>query len=304
MEGLVCVNDFEKEAMRKLGRSAREYYSSGADDEITVKENVNSYSRILIRPRMLRNVSTRDLSTTVMGKKVAVPLGISPTALQKLAHEDGECGTARAAETIGGIMIVAFFTTSSYEEVALAAPNARKWFQFFVHKDRSITEGVIRRAEMAGFEAMVLTLDCQYVGKRRASARNPIEFPQHLNLPNDTGDANGELNMSKLHDSMDYGVTWEAIPWLKRISKLPLVLKGVQTVEDAEVAVELGVDGLIVSNHGGRQIDTTPATIDILPSIVRAVGHRTEVYIDGGIRRGTDVFKAIALGAKMVEFIE
>ncbi|CAL8069731.1 unnamed protein product [Orchesella dallaii] len=301
MESLVCVDDFEKEGVNRLGRSAREFLTSGADDALTVKDNVDAYSRILIRPRMLRDVSKRDLSTTILGKKVKIPLGVSPTGLQRITHPDGECGSAKAAEKVGGIMVLSIFATSSYEEVAAAAPNVRRWCQFYMHKDRSITKGIIDRAEKAGFEAMVFTVDCQYVGNRRVSARNPLQFPRHLQFPNATPDAaKEELSIFRLHDIMDHGVTWEAVSWLKSASKMPLILKGIQTADDAIRAVELGVDAIIVSNHGGRQIDTCPATIDILPSIVRAVGERAEVYVDGGIRRGTDIFKALALGAKMV----
>ncbi|ODM94461.1 Hydroxyacid oxidase 1 [Orchesella cincta] len=284
MEGLLCVDDFEKEALSKLEKSVCDYYRSGADDELTVKDNRDSFSRILIRPRILRDVSNRDLSTTILGKKVSVPLGISPTAMQRLAHPDGECGSAKATEIVGGILILSFFSTSSYEEVAAASPNVRKWFQFYMHKDRSINEAVFKRAEKAGFEALVLTVDAQYVGKRRASEKNPIQFPSHLRLPNAVPDEE-KLDVSKVHDSIDHSVTWEGF----KLQRMPYVQ-----------AAELGVDAIIVSNHGGRQIDTAPATIDILPSIVRAVDNRLEVYLDSGIRRGTDIFKALALGAKMV----
>ncbi|CAL8099213.1 unnamed protein product [Orchesella dallaii] len=299
MEGLVCVDDFEKEALRKLGNVTRAYYRSGADDEFTLKDNGAAFSRILLRPFMLRDVSNRDLSTTVLGKKVAVPIGISPTAMQRLAHPDGECGSAKAIETIGGIMVLSYFATCSCEEVAAAAPNARKWFNFYMHKDRTITQGVFKRAEKAGFEAVVLTVDAPVIGKRRDIERNPFDFPPHIKLPNACPDEE-ELSVSKAHDDIDHGATWEAVSWIKSVSRLPLVLKGIQTAEDAIHAVELGVDGIWISNHGGRQIDTAPATIDILPSIVKAVDNRAEVYLDSGVRRGTDVFKALALGAKMV----
>ncbi|ODM94462.1 Hydroxyacid oxidase 1, partial [Orchesella cincta] len=300
--GLVCVDDFEKEALRKLGNNAREFYTSGADDELTVKDNLDSYSRSDLdsTANAERCFETRFVDN-YFGEKGFSTLGISPSAFQRLAHPDGECGSAKAVEKIGGIFVLSVFATSSYEEVAAAAPNARKWLQFYMHKDRSITQSIIRRAEKAGFEAMVFTVDAQYVGKRRVSFRNPIRFPSHLKLPNATPDAaKDDLDIFRLHDILDHGVTWEAVSWLKSVSKLPLVLKGIQTADDAMRAVELGVDAIIVSNHGGRQIDTVPTTIDILPSILRAVGTRAEVYVDGGIRRGGDIYKALAIGAKMV----
>ncbi|OXA59749.1 Hydroxyacid oxidase 1 [Folsomia candida] len=299
IDRLVCVEDFAQEAKQVLAKNAKDYFTSGADDEITVVQNTEAFSRLLIRPRVLRDVSVRNLSTMILGKSVKVPLGVSPSAFQGLAHSDGECGSAKAVEAIGGIFILSVFATKSYEEIAAAAPNVRRWFQFYMHKDRQVKE---KAAQKAGFEAIVLTLDAQSVGNRRSSRRDPLEFPSHLkSLPNATPDAaQKELKIFELHDIMDHGVTWEAVSWLKSISNLPLVVKGIQTVEDAIIAVSHGVDAIFVSNHGGRQVDTAVPTCDILPEIVRTVKGKCEIYVDGGVRRGTDIFKALALGANMV----
>jgi len=246
-------------------------------------------------------VSNRDLSTTILGKKVKVPLGVSPTGFQALAHPEGECNSAKAVENVGGIFVLSVFATRSYEDIAREAPQARRWMQFYMHKDRTLTEALIRKAEKAGFEAMVVTIDCQYVGNRRCSRRDPLNFPSHLKLPNATSHAKDTVStLFRLHDIMDHGVTWEAIVWLKKVSQLPIILKGIQCPEDARIAADIGINAVWVSNHGGRQLDTTAPTISILPGIVAAVGGRCEVYMDGGIRRGTDVFKALALGANMV----
>jgi len=308
MDKLVCIQDFEKEAFKILDQNTLDYYKSGADDEITLRENKSAFKRWIIRPRMLRDISTRDLSVEVLGKKIAFPVGISPSAMQKLAHEDGELGNTRAAAAMNTIYILSTIATSSIEEVAKANPNGRKWFQLYVYKDRSQSLNLVRRAEAAGFEALVLTVDAPYFGKRRNNVRHKFHLPSHLRLANFEGTSEssvlqakgGGSALSKLDDLMDQSLTWKDVSWLKNNTRLPIIVKGIMTAEDAALALVHGVSGIFVSNHGGRQLDTCLATIDALPEVVNEVKGRCDIYLDGGVSGGSDVFKALALGAKMV----
>lgn len=238
-----------------------------------------------------------------------MPIGVAPTAMQKMAHPDGECANARAVGRAGSIFILSTLSTSSIEEVAAAAPETIKWFQLYIYKDRELTKKLVARAEAAGFKALVLTVDASAWGMRYADARNKFILPPHLKLANFSGNLSSGVSdttnsgsaLAKYVETLfDLNITWDDVKWLKRITKLPVMVKGVLTAEDAKIASDIGVGGIIVSNHGGRQLDTSPASIEALPEISKAVGHRVDVYLDGGIRYGTDVFKALALGAKMV----
>ncbi|KAK0172704.1 hypothetical protein PV328_005989 [Microctonus aethiopoides] len=308
MEQLVCIDDFEKLALKILTPSVRDYYKSGAGDEITLKWNREAFRKYKIRPRVLTDVSKRDISTVILGEKISMPLGIAPTAMQRMAHPDGECANARAAEAVGTIFIQSTISTCSVEEIAKAAPNAIKWFQLYVYYDRDITLDLIKRIEHAGFKAIVLTVDTPIFGVRRADVRNKFVLPSHLKLANFNGNLSTKINNAKAGSGLNEYVTnlfddslsWQDIDWLISITQLPIIVKGILTAEDALLAADKGVKAIIVSNHGARQIDGTPATIDVLPEIVKVVGGRVEIYLDGGIRQGTDVFKALALGAKMV----
>nr|CAD7448934.1 unnamed protein product [Timema bartmani] len=304
----VCVDEYEEYALQHLDKNALDYYKSGAGDEITLGQNKTAFKRLLIRPRCLRDVSQCDASTTVLGHKVAMPVGVSPTAMQRMAHPDGECANAKAAGAVGTIFILSTLSTSSIEEVAAAAPNTIKWFQLYIYKDRDVTRQLVERAERANFKALVLTVDASLFGIRRSDVRNKFTLPPHLTLANFTNEKATDVNKSKKGSGIneyvaslfDSKITWEDVKWLKRITKLPIVLKGILTAEDAVIGADLGVAAILVSNHGARQVDTTPASIEALPEIVRAVEGRVEVYLDGGVRGGTDVFKALALGARMV----
>ncbi|XP_018325124.1 hydroxyacid oxidase 1 [Agrilus planipennis] len=313
MSELVCVSDFEKEAFQNLPKNARDYYRSGAGLEKTLSENRNAFSELRIRPRFMRNVKTRDLSTTVLGTKVSAPIGIAPTAMQRMAHPGGECANAKAAEFHDVVFTLSTISTSSIEEVAKTAPNAVKWFQLYIYNDRKLTLQLTKRAEKAGFKALVLTVDAPYFGIRLADVRNKFTLPSHLRLANFTEELATSVtsttegySASGINDYVnrlfDASLEWHDIEWLKSVTTLPIVLKGILTPEDAIIGADLGVSGIWVSNHGARQVDTTPASIEALPEIVKAVGHRVEIYMDGGVREGTDVFKALALGAKMVFF--
>ncbi|KAH8303077.1 hypothetical protein KR044_012222 [Drosophila immigrans] len=305
---LVSVADFELKANGKLEKNALDYYKSGAGEQVTVSLNHEAYKRLRLRPRFLRDVSHLDVSCEILGEQLQWPLGIAPSAMQKLAHPDGEIGMARAAGKAGSIYILSTLSTTSLEDLAAAAPQTCKWFQLYIYKERSVTEQLVRRAERANFKALVLTIDTAINGDRRADAKNKFCLPSHLSLANFEGElAQGVVSCgggSGLNEYVashyDPSVTWKDIKWLQQLTHLPVILKGVLTAEDAELAREFGCSGIIVSNHGGRQLDTAPATIEALPEIVAAVGNELVVMLDGGIMQGNDIFKALALGAKTV----
>ncbi|CAG0889338.1 unnamed protein product [Cyprideis torosa] len=304
---LVCVDDYEQEASHKLPKMSLDYYSSGADDQWTLRENRLAFKRYTIIPRMLRDVTCIDLSTTVFGRTVSFPIGVAPTAMQKLAHEDGEIGNAKAASRLGTVFILSTISTTSIEDVAQSIPHGVKWFQLYIYKNRDITLELVRRAEEAGFEALVLTVDAPHFGKRRGDIRNNFQLPSHLRMANFQGLSSevkgvGGSGINQYVSSLfDQSLTWKDIWWLKQATTLPLVLKGILSAEDARIAVEeYHVDGIIVSNHGARQLDGVPAPVDVLSDVCKVVGRKCSVFMDGGVRTGTDVFKALALGAQMV----
>jgi 4-hydroxymandelate oxidase len=298
--------EYEPLAKARLEPSAYDYYASGAEDELTVRENHAAYTRIKLRPRMLVGVSHIEMATTVLGVPISMPVMVPPTAFHRLAAPDGEMATARAAGAAGTIMVVSTPSTCSIEEVAEAATGPL-WFQLYVYKDRRVSESLVRRAEAAGYRAIVLTVDLPVLGRREADERNGFGLPSHLRQANFTGPEEvrpTEPGVSALTQAIlaeyDASLTWDALAWLRSITSLPVVVKGVLTAEDARLAVEHGAAAIDVSNHGGRQLDTAIATIEALPEVVEAVAGRCEVYVDGGIRRGTDVLKALALGARAV----
>ncbi|KAK7590190.1 hypothetical protein V9T40_001803 [Parthenolecanium corni] len=301
------VQDFENYAYKTLPRSVLDYYRSGACSQQTLRNNQESFTKLRIRPRCLRDVTLRDTKTKVLGMDFDIPIGVSPSAMQKMAHPDGEIGNARAAGSVGAVYILSTLSTTSLEEVARGAPNTVKWFQLYIYKDRKETEKLVKRAESAGYKALVLTVDANVFGLRYADARNAFQMPSHLKFGN-FGDlkskfldrSNGSGLKAYIDLMFDEGIQWKDVKWLKTITKLPIIVKGVLIAEDALTAIEHGAVGIMVSNHGGRQLDTAPSSIEALPEIVKAVDGRVDVYLDGGVRYGTDVFKALALGAKMV----
>ncbi|XP_046636059.1 hydroxyacid oxidase 1-like [Daphnia pulicaria] len=309
----VCVEDYENHAKKVLPSYALEYYRSGADEEQTLRENRESFKRWRLMPRMLRGVQNRSMNATALGCRVSAPFGIAPTAMQRMAHPDGECATAKAAAAHGIIYILSTIATSSIEEIAEAAPNGTNWFQLYIYKDRQATIDLIRRAEKANFKALVVTVDTAVLGRRLVNERHGFDLPPHLKLGNfDTVDEKSDFHTVKKEEGsrlaayasvmFDSSLTWKDIDWLKSITKLPIVLKGILRPDDAELAVQHGVSAIGVSNHGGRQLDGVQATIDALPAIVKQVNGRCEVFLDGGVTKGTDVLKALALGAKMTFF--
>ena len=288
-----------------------DYYAGGSGDEWTLAENRRAFQRWVLRPRVLRDVSQVDLTTTVLGREVAFPILVAPSAFQRLADPDGELAVARAAKSAGSLMVLSTISTVPLEDVA--ATGVARWFQLYVMRDRSITEGLVRRAHAAGYEVLVLTVDTPYLGSRLRDVRNRLRLPpgvDMVNLPEVSlpespgGPGDGDDPGSELQEFFaaqhDPSLSWDDLPWLRSIAPMPLVLKGILTAEDAQRAVAEGVDGIIVSNHGGRQLDSVPAALDALPEVVEAVQGRAEVLVDGGVRQGTDVLKALALGARAV----
>jgi isopentenyl diphosphate isomerase/L-lactate dehydrogenase-like FMN-dependent dehydrogenase len=290
----INVADYEALAEQRLSPFAWAYYSTGSDDEVTLRENRAAYARIRLRPRMLVNVSDVRCSTTLLGTPVSMPIGVAPTAAHGLAHPEGECATARGAGTAGTLMVAATESSRALGEIAAAATGPL-WLQLYVFHSRDLAESLVRRAEAAGFRAIVLTVDLPVNSHRERVMRCPDLWPNEIVAANLT-------QYSEINPNVDEHVflTWQDIAWLRSITSLPLILKGILTAEDARLAVEHGVDGVVVSNHGGRALDSVPATIEALPEVVEAVAGRCEVYLDGGVRRGTDVLKALALGARAV----
>jgi len=298
----INIAEFEQYAKAYLPKNVLDYYISGADDMSTLRENRAAFERLKLMPRVLRDVSHIDTSTTVLGQSIKTPICIAPSAMQKLAHVEGEIGCSRAAAASGTCYILSTMSTTSLEDVAAANTDtdSLRWFQLYIFKDRDITRQLVQRAEQAGFKALVLTVDTPILGTREADVRNKFALPSHLQVANfikiGGKHAHGvnTIGLAKYtKEIFDTNITWEDVAWLKSITKLPIVVKGVLAPEDAKMAVDVGCAGILVSNHGARQLDTVPATIEVLPDIVKAVNGKAEVYLDGGVRRGTDVFKVI-----------
>lgn len=285
----VNVFDYERLAQANMERSAWDYYASGSDDEVTLRANRTAFERIQLRPRMLVDISSCNLRTTVQGIPVSMPIIIAPTAFHCLAHPDGECATAQGAGSAATLMVASTSSTRSLEDIA-SAGSGPLWFQLYIH-DRPSTEELVRRAVAAGYRALVVTVDSPRWGHKERSIRSGFSLPSHLRKANFQDEDVAKGNVF---------VTWESLDWLCSLTPLPILLKGILTAEDAALAVKHKVDGIIVSNHGGRQLDTVAPTIEVLPEIVEAVDGQCEVYLDGGVRRGTDVLKALALGARTV----
>ena len=286
---LVNIFDYERLAQARMEPTAWDYYASGADDEVTMRGNRAAFEALWLRPRFLRDVAEVQMATSVLGTAVSMPILIGPTALQRLACDEGECATARAAAPLGTVMVASTSATRSIEEIADAATGPL-WFQLYA-SDAATTADHVQRANAAGYRAIVLTVDAPRWGRKEREIRSGFELPAHLRYANfpDVATKRGILPL-----------TWEIIPWLRQHTTLPLLLKGILTAEDAALAVEYGVEGIIVSNHGGRQLDGAIPAIMALPEIAQAVAGKCAVLMDGGIRRGTDILKALALGAQAV----
>jgi 4-hydroxymandelate oxidase len=301
------IYDFEALARSRMDPGAYDYFAGGAGDELTIADNCRAFQRITFRPHVLVNVSVVDPATHLLGRHLSFPVMLAPTALNRLGHPDGEVAAARAAGAAGTAMVLSTTASSSIEEVAAAA-TGDLWFQLYVYRDRAVTHDLVSRAESSGYRALVFTVDLPRMGRRERDLRNRLVLPEGIRFrnletagrPDAAAWPAGSSFIEYVHDLLDPGITWESIAWLKSITKLPVLIKGVLRDDDADRAIEHGADGLIVSNHGGRQLDGAVATIDALPAIAARVGGRVPVLVDGGIRRGTDVLKALALGAAAV----
>lgn len=303
----VSLLDFERRAAERLSAMALDYYQSGAGDEITLRENREAFSRLALHYRVMVDVSRRSAETSVLGERAAMPALVAPTAFHRMAHADGEIGAARAAGRAGTIMVLSTLSTTRVEDVAAAAQGPL-WFQLYVYRDRRATEALVRRVEEAGCRALVLTVDAPLLGRRERDIKNGFSLPEGLRIENLHAEGMGELPAqgggsglgAYFASLIDPALSWRDLAWLRGITELPIVVKGVVRADDARRAVDAGARGVIVSNHGGRQVDTAPAPVTVLPEIAEAVGNDAEVLVDGGIRRGTDVIKALALGARAV----
>ena len=300
MAKLINTFDYEREARTKMPESFFGYYAGGAADEITLRENRTVFDNLKLRPRVLVDVGNRFQETTVLGQATAMPVLIAPMAMAQLAHPGGEVAIAQAAKNAKIIQCTSILSNASLEEVAAA--GAASWFQVYMYKDRHITQRIVERAVAAGYQAIVLTVDVAVSGVRENIMRTGLQLPSGLCLKNfeEFHDTKATSVLSYVKAQFDSSLTWDDLSWLRSITSLPIVVKGILRGDDAKRAVDCGAAAIIVSNHGGRQLDTAVTGIDALPEIVAAVGTEVEVLVDGGFRRGTDIVKALALGARAV----
>ncbi len=299
---LVTIDDYEARARELLSREAYDYYAGGAGDEWTLRENRTAFERFALRPRVLVDVSTIDTSTSALGERISVPILVAPTALHRMAHPEGEVETARGARRFGTVMTLSTLASSTIEDVAAVA--GPRWFQLYVMEDRDHTAEMVKRAQASGYSALVLTVDLPVLGIRDRDERNSFSPPEGVEFANlavkRSGVGEGSDLFTYVLSEHDRSLTWDDLAWIRSLAPLPLVLKGIVTAEDARLAVDAGADGIVISNHGGRQLDGTVPSVEALPEVVDAVGDRAEVLLDGGVRRGVEVLKALALGARAV----
>jgi 4-hydroxymandelate oxidase len=315
-DALINISDYARAARSKLSKDVCDYFEGGALDEITLRENTAGWERLKLYYRVLAGVGKRDLTTTVLGQSISMPIVIAPTAFHKLACAEGEIATAKAAKAVGTLFILSSLSNTAMEAVFADPPSPSsgvtggggpRWFQLYVYKDRAITLDLVQRAEAAGAEAIVLTVDAPGLGTRERDARNSFRLPDGLAVENLAPLGKGQMpNVSGsglaayVRDNFKSDLGFDDLDWLCGSTRLPVVVKGVCRGDDACRVAEHGAKAIVVSNHGGRQLDTAPATCEVLPHVVEAVGDLCEIYVDGGIRRGSDVLKAVALGARAV----
>ena len=298
----ISLYEYESRAKQCLTHNTWEFIEAGAMDEATTRRNRSAFEDLKLRPRFLRDVENRKLSTTVLGEEISFPVMVSPAGGHKLAHPDGELATAKGAGMSDTLMMLS--TSSHYPmEDVMAAGAGPKWFQLY-HRGHDLTEMLVHRAEEAGFKAIALTVDTPVASPKERDVRNHYQNPYPLgNFQAASEEASA---MSGADEAPNWrpppvpALTWKELEWLRGLTSLPLVLKGIRTAEDAHIAAESGVNGILVSTHGGRQIDQTMGAIEMLPEIVEASGGHAEIYLDSGVRRGSDVLKALALGARAV----
>ena len=324
------VEDLRKLAKRRLPIGVFDYIDGGAEDEITLRKNVEAYRKVSFKPRVLRDMANIDTSTSLFGRKLAFPLVLAPTGFTRIANSEGELAVVKAATRAGIPFTLSTMATRSIEECAsVAESDTRLWFQIYTWRDRSVVKNLVERADAAGFEAVCLTVDTAVLGRRERDVRRGFTLPPEVGLgtiidgvknPGWTWDfltadpirfANVEgltsidgstaVDLAEhMKSQFDPGLSWKDVEWLRSIWKGPILIKGIQTVEDALIAVDSGVEAIAISNHGGRQLDDAPAPFDLLPEVAEAVRDRLEIICDGGVRRGSDIVKAVSLGANAV----
>lgn len=305
-EPLLNVADYARAARRTLSKEVFDYYEGGALDEITLRENSAGWEKLKLYYRVLAGVGPRDMSTTVLGQPVAMPILVAPTAFHKLACDGGEIAAAKAASAAKTLFVLSSLSNTAMESVFTQAASPR-WFQLYIYKDREITRELVKRAEAAGAEAIVLTVDAPGLGTRERDARNNFRLPVGLAVENlaplgkgNFPEVKGSGLAAYVRANFKEDLGFDDLDWLCQSTRLPVVVKGVCRGDDARRAAEHGAKAIVVSNHGGRQLDTAPATCEVLPHVVDAAGDICEIYVDGGIRRGSDVLKAVAVGARAV----
>lgn len=299
----INLDDFQALARERLPPMVWDYYASGAFDERTLRDNEAAWSRLRLIQRVLRGVGERRTDVELLGQRLALPVLVAPTAMQAMAHPDGELATARAARAAGTVMVLSTLSNHPVEAVCAAHPGG-VWFQLYVYRDRGATRELVARAEAAGCRALVFTVDAPVLGTRERDRRNRFRLPEGLgfgNLPPSAAMGKSEADSSLatyVRDQIDPDIGWETLDWLRGVTRLPVLVKGVGHPEDARLAREHGAAAVIVSNHGGRQLDGAVPTAELLAAVVDAAG--VDVLVDGGLRRGGDVLRALALGAKAV----
>ncbi len=323
------IEDLRRIARRRLPRGVFDYIDGGAEDESTMAANTAAFRRRTFSPRVLRDVSDVEISSTLLGRKLAYPLVLAPTGFTRIAHSDGELAVARAAKRAGLPYTLSTLGTRSIEEVA-AVGSDRLWFQVYTWRDRDLVADMVRRAAASGYEALCLTVDTAVLGRRERDVRRGFTLPPKIGLSTildgamhpgwawdfltsepivfanvagnaSVGDGRDAISLAEYVGSQfDPGLSWNDVDWLREHWDGPIVVKGIQSVDDARIAAERGVDAIAISNHGGRQLDSAPAPLDLLPPIAEAVGGAIEIICDGGVRRGSDIVKAVALGANAV----
>ncbi len=326
LERAASTEDLREIARRRLPRGVFDYIDGGAEDELTMRANSDAYKALTFRPRVLRDVSSVDPSTTLLGRTIAIPLVLAPTGFTRITDPQGELAVARSAGRAGLPYTLSTLSTRSIEEVA-ASGNGPKWFQVYVWRDRGLVKDMISRAAGAGYEALVLTVDTAVLGRRERDVRRGFSLPPKIGLDTlidgarhpgwtwrfvrsepirfanvvgqEVGDGATAVSLAEyMNSQFDPALSWGDLEWMRSVWNGPIVVKGIQTVEDAALAADMGAEAIALSNHGGRQLDSAPATLDLVAPVVDAVGDRTEVICDGGVRRGSDIVKAIALGAR------
>lgn len=303
---IASVSDYEPYARERMTEQAWAYIAGGAADEVTLRDNSAAFQRLTLRPRVLQDLSGGNTRLSLFGQSFLHPIMLAPVAFQALAHPEAEMATVLGASAMQAGMVVSTQATTLLEDVAATA-TAPLWFQLYIQPDRDFTRDLVLRAERAGYQAIVVTVDAPVNGLRNREQRSGFAFPAGVEavnlrgmraLPPQRGEAGSQILLGS--HLLDAAPTWQDLAWLRSLTKLPVLVKGIVTTEDAARAVTEGIDGIIVSNHGGRTLDGLPATLDALPGVVAAVEGRVPVLMDGGIRRGGDVFKALALGARAV----